>query len=121
MKKIITLISILLLISLSACSDSSSGMGPSQPGGDDPTTTETGVYTHGISWDGETCTEYYIDSPERIGNPLVEQGYGGDEGKCPKKYSTHCEIQELSAHSSKQIKNTSSAKYSCEDMGLSTI
>ena len=121
MKKIITLISILLLISLSACSDSSSGMGPNQPGADDPTPTETGVYTHTITWDGTSCTEFYIDSPERIGNPLVRQITGNNEGKCPKKYSIHCEIQELSAHSTMQTKNTSAAKYSCEDMGLSTI
>lgn len=121
MKKIITLISILLLISLSACSDSSSGMGPNQPGGDDPTPAETGVYTHQITIDGNTCREYYVDSPERIGSPLVHQITGDREGKCPKKYSIHCEIQELSAHSSEQTKNTSAAKYSCEDMGLSTI
>ena len=82
MKKIITIISILLLISLSACSDSSSGMGPNNP-------TETyNYYTHTISVD--RCTEY--------ADVYEFTAQGEEKGKCPEEYSVHCEKIDTGEH-----------------------
>ncbi len=87
MKKIVTLISILLLISLSACSDSSSGVRPNS-------STETyNYYTHTI--DMFACTEY--------ANSYEFTARGKEKGKWPEEYSVHCGKIDTGEHT-EQIK-----------------
>ena len=82
MKKIITLISILLLISLSACADGSSNtLGPNN-GGNNTEENETGSqirHSAGTAY----CTEYEVRE-----NAIYS--LGEKEGKCPAEYSIKC-------------------------------
>ena len=85
MKKIITLISILLLISMSACSDGSSNtLGPNNGGNntEENEEIETGSqirHSAGTAY----CTEYEV----RENSIHV---FGENEGKCPAEYSIKC-------------------------------
>jgi hypothetical protein len=81
MKKILSLISILILISMSACSDG--GAGSIGPNVDPGRVEDDSNYRH--EEHAYSCTErYHVDGWDNVAHKF------GEPGRCPNEYMIHC-------------------------------